>query len=117
MTIFEVKKRGQNIFIFDELSTFEAIFGIYSHYTHDCTPKFLCKIGNTVNFFIYKESQPSSYAVYRFFDFADHDTEIISHSSSPEFNDIQVFPVPMSEELDSYLKTSVSNCLISFIME
>jgi len=53
-----------------------------------------------------KERQPSSYAVYRFFDFADHDTEIINHSSSPEFNDVQVFPVPMSEDLDSYLKTS-----------
>lgn len=57
---------------------------------------------------LFAEKQPSTYAVYRFFDFADHDTEIISHSTSPEFNDVQVFPVPMSEELDSYLKTSVS---------
>ncbi|XP_065064438.1 protein fantom-like [Rhopilema esculentum] len=52
------------------------------------------------------KKQPSSYAVYKFFDFADHDTEIIVGSSTPEFNDVQVFPVSMSEELDNYLKTT-----------
>ena len=52
--------------------------------------------------------QPSSYCVYKFFDFADHDTDIVSHSNSPQFHDDCVFPVPMTEELDNYLKNSVS---------
>ena len=55
--------------------------------------------------------QPNAYAVYRFFDFADHDTEIIASSACPEFNDVHTYPVVIGEDLDNYLKTSVSQCL------
>ncbi|XP_048576646.1 protein fantom-like isoform X2 [Nematostella vectensis] len=51
--------------------------------------------------------QPSPYAVYKFFDFADHDTKIIPSSNMPEFNDVKTFPVPMTTELDSYLRAAV----------
>ncbi|XP_038049511.1 protein fantom-like isoform X2 [Patiria miniata] len=48
--------------------------------------------------------QPNPYAVYRFFDFNDHDTTIVTSSNSPEFNDANVYPVVMTAELDQYLK-------------
>lgn len=51
--------------------------------------------------------QPSPYAVYRFFDFADHDTDIVQSTNTPEFNDIKTFPVPMTPELDTYLRAAV----------
>ncbi|XP_077868086.1 protein fantom-like [Saccoglossus kowalevskii] len=49
--------------------------------------------------------QPSSYCIYRFFDFKDHDTVIIPNSNKPEFNDSKLFPVPMNVDLDRYLRT------------
>ncbi|XP_033116274.1 protein fantom-like isoform X2 [Anneissia japonica] len=49
--------------------------------------------------------QPSPYSIYRFFDFADHDSTIIQSSNTPEFNDTKVYPVPMNADLDRYLKT------------
>ena len=52
--------------------------------------------------------QPCPYTVYRFYDFGDHDSEIMASSNSPEFNDGKVYPVPMTEELDKYLRTDVS---------
>lgn len=45
--------------------------------------------------------------VYRFFDFADHDTDIVQSTNTPEFNDIKTFPVPMTPELDTYLRAAV----------
>ena len=53
-----------------------------------------------------QDVQPSSYCVYKFFDFADHDTEIVQSSNSPQFHDFRNFPVPMTQELDKYLKNS-----------
>ena len=50
--------------------------------------------------------QPCPYCVYKFFDFPDHDTAIISNSNSPEFNDLQTFPVTMAADLDTYLKSA-----------
>jgi len=50
--------------------------------------------------------QPSPYAVYRFFDFADHDTDIVKNTNTPEFNDVKTFPVPMTTELDTYLRAA-----------
>ncbi|XP_078365018.1 protein fantom-like isoform X2 [Oculina patagonica] len=50
--------------------------------------------------------QPSPYAVYRFFDFADHDTDIVQNTNTPEFNDIKTFPMPMTPELDTYLRAA-----------
>nr|KAF6411584.1 RPGRIP1 like [Rousettus aegyptiacus] len=49
--------------------------------------------------------QPHPYVVYKFFDFADHDTAIIPSSNDPEFDDHMCFPVPMSMDLDRYLKS------------
>ncbi|XP_074644933.1 protein fantom-like isoform X2 [Tubulanus polymorphus] len=49
--------------------------------------------------------QPSPYAVYKFFDYNDHDTAIVDSSYSPEFNDQRTYPVPMTLQLDKYLKS------------
>ncbi|XP_042294515.1 protein fantom isoform X2 [Sceloporus undulatus] len=48
--------------------------------------------------------QPNPYVVYKFFDFADHDTAIIPSSNHPQFADHMCFPVPMNVDLDRYLK-------------
>ncbi|CAB4032458.1 fantom-like isoform X1, partial [Paramuricea clavata] len=52
-----------------------------------------------------EDVQPSPYVVYRFYDFADHDTDIISNSNNPQWNDRKTCPVPMTEELDTYLRS------------
>ncbi|KAM9122376.1 protein fantom isoform 2-T2 [Pangshura tecta] len=49
--------------------------------------------------------QPNPYVVYKFFDFADHDTPIIHSSNSPQFDDHMCFPVPVNTDLDQYLKS------------
>ncbi|XP_043844407.1 protein fantom isoform X4 [Dromiciops gliroides] len=49
--------------------------------------------------------QPNPYVVYKFFDFADHDTAIIPNSNDPQFDDHMCFPVPMNMDLDRYLKS------------
>ncbi|CAK6436591.1 unnamed protein product [Pipistrellus nathusii] len=49
--------------------------------------------------------QPHPYVVYKFFDFADHDTAIIPSSNDPQFDDHMCFPVPMNVDLDRYLKS------------
>ncbi|KFO27565.1 X-linked retinitis pigmentosa GTPase regulator-interacting protein 1 [Fukomys damarensis] len=49
-------------------------------------------------------TQPSPYAVYRFFTFSDHDTAIIPTSDNPYFKDQARFPVLLSSELDQYLR-------------
>ncbi|XP_019788090.2 protein fantom isoform X1 [Tursiops truncatus] len=49
--------------------------------------------------------QPHPYVVYKFSDFADHDTAIIPCSSDPQFDDHMCFPVPMNMDLDRYLKS------------
>uniref|UniRef100_K1QMS1 Protein fantom n=1 Tax=Magallana gigas TaxID=29159 RepID=K1QMS1_MAGGI len=50
--------------------------------------------------------QPSPYCVYQFFDNRDHDTTIIRNSNNPEFNDHKTYPVPMTSDLDQFLKTT-----------
>ena len=65
---------------------------------------------------VFSGIQPSPYVVYRFFDFADHDTDIVQNSNTPEFNDAKTFPVPMTTELDTYVRAAVRylysvNCL------
>ncbi|NXJ06987.1 FTM protein, partial [Odontophorus gujanensis] len=52
-----------------------------------------------------KHLQPNSYVVYKFFDFADHDTPIIPSSSNPHIDDHMCFQVPMTADLDRYLKS------------
>ncbi|XP_069757688.1 protein fantom isoform X2 [Narcine bancroftii] len=52
-----------------------------------------------------KNTQPSPYAVYKFFDFSDHDTAIIPNSNNPQFDDFMRFRIPMNAELDHYLKS------------
>ena len=57
--------------------------------------------------------QPSPYVVYRFYDFADHDTDIISNSNQPQWNDRKTCPVPMTEELDTYLRSQVATTSVA----
>ncbi|KAM6057942.1 protein fantom isoform 2-T3 [Chlamydotis macqueenii] len=52
-----------------------------------------------------KHLQPNPYVVYKFFDFADHDTPIIPSSSNPQIDDHMCFQVPMNADLDRYLKS------------
>ncbi|XP_030907867.1 protein fantom isoform X3 [Melopsittacus undulatus] len=52
-----------------------------------------------------KHLQPNPYVVYKFFDFADHDTPIIASNSNPRIDDHMCFQVPMTAELDRYLKS------------
>lgn len=61
-----------------------------------------------------KSSQPSPYCVYKFYDFNDHDTEIIKASNNPEFNDHKSFVVPMDMDLDRYLK---KECLEIYVFD
>lgn len=61
-----------------------------------------------------KDTQPSPYAVYKFFDFSDHDTAIIPNSNNPQFEDQMRFHVPMNSELDRYLK---SESLLIYIFD
>ncbi|KAM9062820.1 protein fantom isoform 2-T3 [Sarcophilus harrisii] len=58
--------------------------------------------------------QPNPYVVYKFFDFADHDTAIIPNSNDPQFDDHMCFPVPMNKNLDRYLK---SECLSFYVFD
>ena len=51
--------------------------------------------------------QPNVYCVYKFYDFADHDTAIIPSSNNPHFDDRQAYPVQMNIDLDTYLKSEV----------
>ncbi|OCT84240.1 hypothetical protein XELAEV_18022384mg [Xenopus laevis] len=51
--------------------------------------------------------KPSAYVGYTFFSFADHFTSIIRNSNSPQFEDCMCFPLPMSGNLDQYLKSEV----------
>ncbi|KAM6300560.1 protein fantom [Aegotheles albertisi] len=52
-----------------------------------------------------KHLQPDPYVVYKFFDFADHDTPIIPNSNNPQIDDHMCFQVPMNADLDRYLKS------------
>ncbi|KAK2146667.1 hypothetical protein LSH36_590g01020 [Paralvinella palmiformis] len=49
--------------------------------------------------------QPSPYCAYTFFDFTAHDTPVIQGSNNPEYNDHKNFPVPMTADLDKYLRS------------
>lgn len=51
--------------------------------------------------------QPSPFCVYKFFDFPDHDTAIVTSSNSPCFDDHKTFPVAMTSDLDKYLRAQV----------
>nr|XP_028557361.1 X-linked retinitis pigmentosa GTPase regulator-interacting protein 1 isoform X1 [Podarcis muralis] len=48
-------------------------------------------------------SQPSPYAMYRFFTFPDHDTITIPSSNNPHFGDAQSFALRITPELHHYL--------------
>lgn len=49
-------------------------------------------------------TQPSPYAMYRFFTFSDHDTAIFPASNNPYFRDQAQFPVLVTSDLDQYLR-------------
>uniref|UniRef100_A0A8C6Z255 RPGRIP1 like n=1 Tax=Nothoprocta perdicaria TaxID=30464 RepID=A0A8C6Z255_NOTPE len=59
-----------------------------------------------------KHLQPNAYVVYKFFDFADHDTPIIPSSNNPQINDHMCFQVPMDVDLDRYLKSEPLTCYV-----
>ncbi|XP_015275918.1 PREDICTED: X-linked retinitis pigmentosa GTPase regulator-interacting protein 1 [Gekko japonicus] len=48
-------------------------------------------------------SQPSPYAMYRFFTFPDHDTVIVPSSNNPHFGDLRTFPLRVTPELHHFL--------------
>ncbi|XP_069495678.1 protein fantom isoform X2 [Ambystoma mexicanum] len=82
--------------------------------THDITPVSADSNLNELNITIKScnnlltsgsHLQPNPYVVYKFFDFSDHDTNVIPSSNNPQFDDHMCFPVPMSAELDRYLKS------------
>ncbi|XP_075289903.1 protein fantom isoform X3 [Opisthocomus hoazin] len=52
-----------------------------------------------------KHLQPNPYVVYKFFDYADHDTPIIPSSNNPQIDDHMCFQVQMNADLDRYLKS------------
>ncbi|KAK3526047.1 hypothetical protein QTP70_012811 [Hemibagrus guttatus] len=47
---------------------------------------------------------PSPYVIYKFHDFLDHDTPILSSTTEPQFDDHMTFPLTMNSDLDAYLK-------------
>ncbi|CAK6979146.1 protein fantom [Scomber scombrus] len=49
--------------------------------------------------------QPSSYVVYKFFDFPDYPTATVHACHHPQFNDLKSYSVHMDEDLDRYLKS------------
>ena len=51
--------------------------------------------------------QPSPYCMYKFFDFNDYDTRIVTGSNDPHLNDLKTYPVEMTSDLDRYLKAQV----------
>ncbi|CAF1261553.1 unnamed protein product [Rotaria sp. Silwood1] len=52
------------------------------------------------------DRQPDLYCIYKFYDFADHDTLTIPSSNNPNFDDRTQYPIPMDADLDRYLKQS-----------
>ncbi|KAM3920015.1 protein fantom [Leptodactylus fuscus] len=58
--------------------------------------------------------QPSTYVAYAFFHFSDHYTPIIPSSNNPQFEDRKCFPVPMTADLDRYLK---SDSLVLYVFD
>ncbi|BFZ12751.1 hypothetical protein BsWGS_15789 [Bradybaena similaris] len=50
--------------------------------------------------------QPSPYCAYKLLDFPDNDTIIIRSSNNPEFNDHKIYSIPVTFELDQYLRTA-----------
>lgn len=51
--------------------------------------------------------------MYKFFDYPEHDTAIVPGSNNPQFNDHKTFPLPMTADLDQYLKSAVSHSFLS----
>ncbi|XP_069822050.1 protein fantom [Dendropsophus ebraccatus] len=58
--------------------------------------------------------QPSPYVAYTFFHFSDHYTPIVTSSNNPQFEDHKCFPVPMTADLDRYLK---SDSLVVYVFD
>jgi protein fantom len=69
---------------------------------------------NSLNGKLPQQQQPSPYCVYKFYDFKDHDTEIIASSNYPEFNDHKAYAVPMDIDIDNYLK---KECLDIYVFD
>lgn len=59
-------------------------------------------------------TQPSPYVIYKLYNFPDHDTQIVSSSNEPQFEDHMVFPVPMNSDLDAFLR---SEALVLYVFD
>lgn len=57
---------------------------------------------------------PSSYVVYRFFNFSDYPTSTVNDHQDPRFNDVQSYSIVMDPELHSYLQ---SECLLLYVFD
>lgn len=56
---------------------------------------------------LFTGSVPSSYAVYQFYTFPDHDTPVQQSTISPEFNDTRIYRVVEDQQIMQYLKQQV----------
>jgi hypothetical protein len=60
-------------------------------------------------------NSPSVYCAFQFYQYDDLMTETVRGSTSPLFNFLKMLPVPMTSDLDRYLRTSeVFSHLIPF---
>lgn len=50
--------------------------------------------------------QPSPYVAYKVLDFPDHATIILRNTNDPEFNDHKIYSVPVTFQLDQYIRTA-----------
>ncbi|GFN89784.1 protein fantom [Plakobranchus ocellatus] len=50
--------------------------------------------------------QPSPYCAYKVLDFPDHATIILRSTNDPEFNDHKIYSVPVTFQLDQYIRTA-----------
>ena len=50
---------------------------------------------------------PSPYVVYKFYNNEDHDSDIVTNSTSPQFNDIKLYTIPVTQSLHTYICSEV----------
>ena len=60
---------------------------------------------------------PSPYAVYKFCDNEDHDTDIAVDSSSPQFNDVKLYTIPVIQSLHDYICSGVRTTLNLLLLQ
>lgn len=61
--------------------------------------------------------RPSSFVVYKFFDFPDYPTATVHDCCDPQFRDHKSYSVSMDRDLDQYLKSGVMQFYVFDQME